>query len=111
MNIEPTNWLTTRIVSFLAQVTPKCHDMTRLISQEQDRPMPWLTRVKMRMHYWICVWCLRYRDQLKFVRRALLICPGEPVIHEVAVLPSEVKERLRQRIKRAGDSEREGGSS
>jgi hypothetical protein len=96
VNIEPTNWLTTRIVMFLARITPKCHDMTRLISQEQDCQLSWPMRVKMRMHFWICIWCIRYRDQVRFMRKALHICPEEPVKPEVAGLPVEAKERLRR---------------
>jgi hypothetical protein len=98
VNIEPTSWLTTKIVMFLARITPKCHDMTRLISQEQDCQLTWAMRVKMRMHYWICVWCVRYRDQVKLMRRALHICPEEPVTPEAAGLPAEAKGRLRRAL-------------
>lgn len=100
MNIEPTNWLTTKIVMFLARHTPKCHDMTRLISQEQDAPLPVATRVKMRLHYTICVWCARYRDQLGFVRKALHVCPEEPVPPASAGLPQDAKERLKRALEK-----------
>ena len=98
MKIEPTNWLTTKIVVFLARVTPKCHDITRLISQAQDAPLPWFMRVKMRLHYAICVWCERYRDQLGFVRKALHICPEEPVPPATEGLPADAKERLKRAL-------------
>jgi hypothetical protein len=91
VNIEPTNWLTTQIVMFLARITPKCHDMTRLISQDLDCPLPWTTRVKLRMHFWICVWCLRYGDQVGFIDKALHIRPEEPVTPDAAGLPAEAK--------------------
>src|SRR5687768_17588157 len=38
--IEPTNWWKTRLVTFIAEHTPKCHDVTRLISESLDRPLP-----------------------------------------------------------------------
>ena len=101
MNIEPTNWLTTKIVMFLARHTPKCHDMTRLISQERDTPLPWGTRLEMRLHCWICVWCLRYRDQLGFIGRALHVCPEEPVPPDAPGLPAEAKERLRRALQKS----------
>jgi len=73
--IEPTNWWKTKVVMFIAKHTPRCHDITRLISQSLDRPLPLRTRIKMRIHYLICVWCERYRDQLGFLREALHSCP------------------------------------
>lgn len=100
VSIEPTNWLTKRIVGVLARVTPRCHDMTRLISQSQDSPLPLGTRMKMRLHYWICAWCKRYCDQIHFVRKALHICPEEPVPPSGPALRVEAKERLRQALRR-----------
>ena len=96
MNLEPTNWLTTRIVMFIARHTPKCHDITRLISQEQDGALPWSVRVKMRLHYVICVWCARYRDQLGFMRQALHVCPEELAKLEAPGLPPDANERMKR---------------
>jgi hypothetical protein len=73
--IEPTNWWKTKLVTFIADHTPKCHDITRLISQSLERPLPLRTRIAMRVHYLICVWCERYRDQLGFLGKALKSCP------------------------------------
>ena len=69
--IEPTNWWKTKVVMFIAKHTPKCHDMTRLISESLDRPLPLSMRIRMRIHYFICAWCERYRDQLGFLSKAL----------------------------------------
>jgi hypothetical protein len=69
--IEPTNWWKTKVVMFIAEHTPKCHDITRLISQSMDRPLPLKTRLSMRVHYAICVWCERYRDHLLVLRKAV----------------------------------------
>ena len=100
MKIEPTDWLTTRIVGFIARVTPKCHDMTRLISQERDATLSRGLRVKMQMHFTICVWCLRYRNQLGFLGKALHICPEEPLPPTVPGLPDEAKERLKRALQK-----------
>ena len=99
VNIEPNNWLTKRIVGFLARVTPRCHEMTRLISQSQDSLLPLGMRIKMRLHYWICVWCKRYCEHIHFVRRALHICPEEPVPLSGPTLRVEVKGRLKQALR------------
>lgn len=72
--IEPTNWWKTKLVMFIAEHTPKCHDITRLISQSLDQPLPLRTRIAMRVHYLICVWCERYRDQLRLLRKVMKSC-------------------------------------
>ncbi|MGB8170190.1 MAG: zf-HC2 domain-containing protein [Chthoniobacteraceae bacterium] len=69
--IEPTNWWKTKLVMFIAEHTPKCHDITLLLSESLDRPLPLRTRIAIRIHFLICVWCKRYRDQLGLLRRAL----------------------------------------
>jgi hypothetical protein len=99
MKIEPTNWLTTAIVKFLARVTPRCHDMTRLISQSQEEPLPPGTRLKMRLHYVICVWCERYRDQIALLRKALPRCEEHIPPSRTPPLSESAKDRLKKALK------------
>lgn len=47
--------------------TPHCAEMSRLASQSFERLLPLGTRLRMAMHYRICVWCARYLKQLRFV--------------------------------------------
>ena len=75
--IEPTNGWKTKLVMFIARHTPKCHDITRLISQSLDQPLPLRTRVALRVHFLICVWCERYRDQLRLLCTAMKSCRGD----------------------------------
>ena len=101
MNNEPNHWLTAKIVGLLARITPRCHDMTRLISRSQDADLPVGTRVKMRMHYWICAWCVRYRDQVRFVRKALHVCPEPQPSSLMGKLPADARQRLKQALNNA----------
>jgi len=50
--------------------TPNCAEMSRLASKGIDQPLSRWTRLKMRLHYLICVWCERYSKHLKFLHRA-----------------------------------------
>jgi hypothetical protein len=59
------------ITTLLARITPACKDVTHLASQSLDRPLPWTTRLKLHLHYWICEGCAQYRRQLVQVRKAL----------------------------------------
>jgi len=93
--IEPTNWWKTRLVVFVAEHTPKCHDITRLISESMDRPLPLRTRVAIWIHYRICVWCERYRDQLELLRAAVKSSP----VQSGEQLPGRLSPDARSRLK------------
>ena len=97
--IEPTNWWKTKIVMFVAAHTPKCHDITRLISQSLDRPLPLRTRIAMWIHYRICVWCERYRDQLGFLREALQSCPDQGAERMRGRLSPDAQSRLKVAVR------------
>ncbi len=99
MRIEPTNRLTTAIVKYLASVTPRCHDMSRLISQSQETVLPLGTRLKMRLHYIICAWCERYRNQLGFMRKALHQCDDKVPESPKGALSSSAKDRLKEALR------------
>lgn len=50
--------------------TPTCGEMSRLASQSIDAPLPLKTRLRMRLHGLVCVWCERYFKQLHLLHRA-----------------------------------------
>jgi len=59
------------ITTFLARITPSCKEVTTWASQALDRPLPLSLRLKLQLHYWICIACARYRDQLLLIRRTI----------------------------------------
>lgn len=97
--IEPTNKWKEKLVMFIAKHTPKCHEMTRLISESMDRPLPLRTRISMRIHYLICIWCERYRDQLSFMRDAVRHSCDRGVEHMNGDLSSDAKQRMKDALK------------
>jgi hypothetical protein len=54
-------------VAIVCVATPRCHEMTRLISQERERPHDPITGLRIKLHYKVCVWCERYRDQVGLI--------------------------------------------
>lgn len=52
------------------QHTPHCTEILRLASQSLEQPLSFRLRLKMRLHFMICVWCERYVKQLKFLHHA-----------------------------------------
>ena len=81
------------------QHTPHCTEILQLASQLLEQPLSFRTRVKMRLHFLICVWCERYHKQLKFLHRA---CSHSS--HQDENLPSrglsaEARQRIVQSLK------------
>jgi hypothetical protein len=48
-----------------------CKEASRLLSQGQDAELPWLARVRLRLHLAACDACTRFSRQLRFMRDAL----------------------------------------
>jgi len=48
-----------------------CKEVTRLVSQGEDRNLAFGERVMLRVHFSICRGCRNFRGQLKFLRRAV----------------------------------------
>jgi hypothetical protein len=79
--------------------TPNCAEMSRLTSLSFERPPSFRLRARMWLHHFICVWCKRYSQQLKFLHRA---APGMMEIVEHAPsrsLSDEAKRRIVQHLR------------
>jgi Putative zinc-finger len=94
------------MVSFVARITPPCHDITRLLSQSMDRQLPVRTRLAIRLHFEICVWCKRYGQQLEVIRKAGRSVPERAEQISQASLPgggAEAHQRSREACIAVGD--------
>jgi hypothetical protein len=60
--------LKVRWVTWVWKHSPNCAEMARLSSARLDRDLAWYTRLKMRLHFLICIWCHRYERQLELLR-------------------------------------------
>ena len=96
---EHRSWLQLQIVLLICRFTPSCPEVVRIISSGMDRPLPLITRIKLRIHYLMCSFCERYEKQLKYMREVAREFPEK--IGEVsdAKLPSDFKERMRDALK------------
>jgi len=52
------------LIHLIVWITPRCHDITRLLSREREQPLTWIERTRIRWHLGICEWCDHYREQL-----------------------------------------------
>jgi len=49
----------------------RCKDVSRLVSQREDRPLTRWERWRLRMHLALCDGCTRFDAQVRFLRRAM----------------------------------------
>ena len=68
------NWIENLLMRLIAKRSPKCREVVRLLSQSMEVKLPVATRIKIRLHYLICVWCYRYAEQLQTLRKIPLRC-------------------------------------
>ncbi len=88
-----------RWVVWVWQHTPRCTEILRLASQSLEQPLSFRTRLKMRLHFLICVWCERYDKQLKFLHRACSHASHPDEILPGRGLSAEARQRIVQRLK------------
>ncbi len=54
-----------------AWLMPPCREIVRWSSQDLDGQLRWHQRARLRVHFFICALCQRYRQQLITLRAAL----------------------------------------
>lgn len=97
--IEANNWFTKKLENALVVMTPRCKDITRLLSKAQDRRLTLRERIQVRLHFIICVWCERYGEHLHVLRRRLREAPEHT--HEMGCghLTTEARERIKKTLR------------
>jgi len=48
-----------------------CKDVSHLLSQAHEKPMPWWSRVRVNWHLAVCSMCRAFDRQLGFMREAM----------------------------------------
>jgi hypothetical protein len=78
-----------------------CKDVTRLLSESMDASLPIGKRIGVRLHLFICKFCLRYKRQLLLIRetaRRLAAIEDTPGLPTEELLSEEVKDRIRKSL-------------
>jgi len=90
--------LKTRWIVWVWKHTPNCAEMSRLASRSLEQPPSLRTRLKMGLHYLICVWCKRYIKQLTFLHEAMPHFDEHADILPIRSLSAEARQRIIQRL-------------
>jgi hypothetical protein len=65
-----------------------------------DHKLPLGTRIRMRLHYGICVWCERYLQQIAFVKRVSRSFAEHPAAYSAEAISPQAKQRLQVALAR-----------
>jgi len=64
-----------------------------------ERRLTLRERVKVKLHFWICVWCQWYMEHLQVIRNASRAQAAKaPDVMTSASLSNEARERIRRRL-------------
>ena len=83
-----------RFVYWLAGKLPPCEAICEMASRSLEEPLTLAERVRVRLHFAICVWCERYWKQLRLIRRT--VRETEP---PAAGLSAEARERIKRALR------------
>ena len=86
---------------FLLRRLPTCKQMAPVMSESLERRLTLRERVTLKLHLWVCVWCVWYLENLRTMREALRARGTREA--EASDVDSAVKlsEEARERIRRA----------
>lgn len=79
-----------------------CKEVSRLISEGLDQPLPFRTRLAVRLHLALCRLCSRYQRQLRFLQAALRESPARCGEHSQHALSGEARQRIKGRLDEHG---------
>jgi hypothetical protein len=86
---------------FLLRRLPTCKETVALMSQSLERPLTLRERVLLKLHLWVCIWCVWYLEQLRLMRAALQTRAAQVLINDSSA--PTLSAEARARIKRALD--------
>ena len=88
---------------WLLRRLPACKQTVEVISQSMERPLTLRERVLLKLHLWVCMWCVWYLEHLKIMRTAMRENASDlPELESRSTpgLSPEARERIKKAISR-----------
>ena len=86
---------------WLGRRLPTCQELTPVLSQSLERRLTLREQITLRLHFLICVYCVRYLRQLRFMREALRAREAKALEDEGEAAHPSLTPEARERIRRA----------
>jgi len=80
-----------------------CKEATQLASQSLDKPLPWGTRLRVRLHLMVCAWCRRYVKQIGFIHDATPKYEEAVDCASSKALSNDAKTRMKKALQSGSD--------
>jgi hypothetical protein len=91
---------------FLLRRLPPCKAMAPLMSESLERRLTLRERVTLKLHLWVCIWCVWYLEHLRLMRRAVAARASREAEADAEMAPAlklsaESRERLKQALRQS----------
>lgn len=91
---------------WLLRRLPTCKDTVAVISESFERRLSLRERITLKLHLWICIWCVWYFEHLQIMRGALRLKAEKTSDLDARSAPS-LSVEARERIKRQLSADRQ----
>lgn len=86
---------------WLLRRLPTCKETVRVMSESMERRLTLRERINVKLHLWVCLWCVWYIEQLQLMRTSIRSkAEQEPNLDSSSLpsLSSEARERIRREL-------------
>lgn len=91
---------------WLLRRLPACKQIVKVISESMERKLSLRERITVKLHLWICLWCVWYLEHLNLMRDTIRTkAPQEPNLESSSLPPlsAEARERMKLRLSQPND--------
>lgn len=91
---------------WLLRRLPACKQIVKVISESMERKLSLRERITVKLHLWICLWCVWYLEHLNLMRDTIRTkASQEPNLDSSSLPPlsPEARERMKVRLSRPND--------
>lgn len=84
---------------WLLRRLPPCKQTVQVLSESLERKLTLRERVLVKLHLWVCMWCVWYLEHLQLVRNAMRDeASQEHTLSSSPGLSDDARERLKRRL-------------
>lgn len=91
---------------WLLRRLPACKQIVKVISESMERKLSLRERITVKLHLWICLWCVWYLEHLNLMRNTIRTkASQEPNLDSSSLPPlsPEARERMKLRLSQPND--------
>jgi hypothetical protein len=91
---------------WLLRRLPTCKQTVKVISESMERRLSLRERITVKLHLWICLWCVWYLENLQLMRDTIRTKAAEEPNLDSSSLPplsAEARERMKLSLSQPND--------